>query len=80
VAAVGEVGLGGEIRPVHQIQQRAREAARLGYTKLVVSDHAAKVPETGCRCLAVRTVNEALEVLEASSQPGRGSPGRRDGG
>lgn len=35
-AAVGEVGLGGELRPVHQIEARVREAARLGYKRLLV--------------------------------------------
>jgi DNA repair protein RadA/Sms len=35
-AVLGEVGLGGEIRPVAQCEQRVREAARLGYTRLLV--------------------------------------------
>ncbi|MDF1869357.1 MAG: DNA repair protein RadA, partial [Phycisphaerales bacterium] len=30
--AIGEVGLGGELRPATQIEQRLRESARLGYT------------------------------------------------
>jgi DNA repair protein RadA/Sms len=35
-AAVGEVGLGGEIRPVHLLDQRVRECARLGYATLIL--------------------------------------------
>lgn len=35
VAAVGELSLAGEIRPVTQAAQRRSEAARLGYTRLV---------------------------------------------
>lgn len=34
-AAIGEVGLGGEIRPVAQMEQRVREAARLGYRRVL---------------------------------------------
>lgn len=80
VAAVGEVGLGGEVRPVHQIQQRAREAARLGYGELVVSSHTAGGSDAGCRCVAVQTVSEALEVLEAAGPSGSDSSGGGRGG
>ncbi|MFZ4574982.1 MAG: DNA repair protein RadA [Phycisphaerales bacterium] len=34
--AIGEVGLGGEIRAVPQLEQRVKEAQRLGYTRAVV--------------------------------------------
>ena len=39
-AAVGELSLAGEIRPVTQAEQRRSEAARLGYRHLV--DHRSK--------------------------------------
>ncbi len=35
-AVIGEVGLGGEIRPVAQLEQRLREALRLGYTNILI--------------------------------------------
>jgi len=35
-AAVGEVGLGGEVRSVPQLEQRIREAARLGYKRMII--------------------------------------------
>jgi DNA repair protein RadA/Sms len=35
----GEVGLTGEIRPVHRIDQRIREASRLGFKKIYISRH-----------------------------------------
>lgn len=35
-AAIGEVGLGGEVRPVPQLEQRVRECARLGYKRVLV--------------------------------------------
>jgi DNA repair protein RadA/Sms len=34
---VGEVGLGGEIRPVHQLERRLSEASRLGFTRAFVA-------------------------------------------
>jgi DNA repair protein RadA/Sms len=64
-AVVGEVGLGGEIRPVTQIAQRIREAARLGYGKVIVpagmrerEDRAA-----GVQIACVATVSQAIEEL-----------------
>jgi DNA repair protein RadA/Sms len=69
-AVVGEVGLGGEIRPVHQIEQRAREAARLGYGELVTSGQHVASAGAACRTIAVATVAEALELLEATARAG----------
>ena len=34
--AVGEIGLSGECRAVGNIEQRVREAARLGFTKIII--------------------------------------------
>ena len=50
-AAVGEVGLGGEVRPVTQIEPRLREAARLGYTTLIVP------AKSGARDLNIKEIN-----------------------
>lgn len=74
-AAVGEVGLGGEIRPVPQMEQRALEAARLGFKTLIVPGRSARPgrkqePELskeptlkGIRLVAVKTVGQAIEQL-----------------
>lgn len=32
----GEVGLGGEVRPVARGQERLREAAKLGFTRAII--------------------------------------------
>ncbi len=42
VAAIGEVGLSGEIRSVSFIEARVKEAARLGFTKIIVPYRSAK--------------------------------------
>jgi DNA repair protein RadA/Sms len=64
-AAAGEVGLGGEVRPVSHLDQRVREAARLGYTRMIIPGPIPKTlrKEQGIELLPVRTVNEALGLL-----------------
>src|SRR5262249_59605590 len=42
---IGELGLGGEVRSVPQLERRLGEAARLGYTRAVVPASAASHPE-----------------------------------
>lgn len=39
VCFAAEVGLGGELRPVARIENRLAEAAKLGFTKIYVSEH-----------------------------------------
>jgi len=62
--AFGEVGLGGELRPVPACEQRLREAARLGYTValLPVGSEPAE-PVAGIELVGVRSVNGAIEHL-----------------
>lgn len=63
-AAVGEVGLGGEVRPVTQLEQRIREAARLGYTRIIVPHEGRREPIAGIEIIPVKTVNNAVQALE----------------
>jgi len=65
-AAVGEVGLGGEIRSIPQAEQRLREAARLGYTRVLVPAAMKLTVPKGVRVelIAVGSVNEAVGKLE----------------
>jgi DNA repair protein RadA/Sms len=46
VAACGEIGLGGEIRRVARLEERLREAARLGYGRVLVPARALPAPGT----------------------------------
>jgi DNA repair protein RadA/Sms len=62
-AAVGEVGLGGEIRPVAQLDQRLREAARLGYKHALIPRPGAPKRWEGLELLPVKSVNEAIGIL-----------------
>ena len=66
VAAIGEVGLAGEIRSVSHLQARVNECARLGFTQLLVPKSAMKqnviVPE-GLEIVPVATITQAFQFL-----------------
>ncbi len=50
LAAFGEIGLGGEVRSISHISQRINEAARLGFTKVII-------PKTSMRQIDPRSYN-----------------------
>ena len=63
---LGEVGLGGEIRPVSQTERRLAEAAKMGMTSAYLAERA--VPKRGARhirAVGVRTVRELFERVFA---------------
>lgn len=65
--AMGEVGLSGEVRAIPNLEQRVREAIRLGCkTLLIPKAHDARdLPrlENSVELIRVRTVDEAINVL-----------------
>ncbi|MGC9356489.1 MAG: DNA repair protein RadA [Anaerolineae bacterium] len=65
LALVGEVGLSGEIRSVGQLEQRIREAARLGFRRVVVprsmGRQELRLPDD-VDAIPVRSVREAVDV------------------
>ncbi len=65
LAAIGEVGLTGELRAVHALNQRLSEVRRLGFTKcLVPARNSGKliVPE-GLELIKVSNIRQAIAVL-----------------
>lgn len=63
-AAIGEVGLTGEIRSVTGLQQRLTEAARTGFKTCIIprqGTQAIAAPE-GMELLRVRNIREAIEL------------------
>jgi len=62
ICAVGEIGLGGEVRHVSGIEQRIREAVRLGFSHVLCPPVAMK-PPAGCELFQVRSLDEALQML-----------------
>ena len=65
LAAIGEVGLTGELRSVNALGQRLSEVRRLGFTKCLVpyrTGGKVEAPE-GLQLIKVRNIREALAVL-----------------
>ncbi len=69
LAAVGEVGLSGEIRSVGQLEARLHEAARLGFCKVMIPRRLGRtklrIPE-GVQTLQIRSLSEAIKTALAS--------------
>ena len=64
---VGEVGLGGEIRPVTQVDRRIREAAKLGFTRVMFPEYNRKGLDIDedIELVGVNDVYDSLTVLGA---------------
>jgi len=64
---LGEVSLTGEIRPVSKAEERLKEAARLGFRSLVLSDRSRlRERPRGLQLVEVRDVGQALNVFSIS--------------
>ena len=59
---VGEVGLGGEIRPVSQVERRLAEAANMGMTTAYLAERSVppRLPK-GLKAIGVRTIADLFE-------------------
>jgi DNA repair protein RadA/Sms len=66
-AVFGEVGLSGEVRGVPQAPLRIREAAQMGFTRVVLPvanvDARDEPGDAACTLVGVRTIGEALDAL-----------------
>ena len=64
LAAIGEVGLTGEIRSVSNMNQRLSEVARLGFTKCIIPRNGSEKLEIPKQLTIykVRNIHEAIEV------------------
>lgn len=63
--AVGEIGLGGEIRTVGHMEKRIQEAAKLGFRRIIVPQNNMKGVKGngGIEIIGVDRVERAMEVL-----------------
>jgi len=62
LAAIGEVGLTGELRSVSQLPQRVAEVRRLGFKRCVVPAHRGLESDPDLRLLPVRNIGEAIRA------------------
>ncbi len=62
-AAIGELGLTGEVRAVSHMEKRMRECVRLGFTNLIVPRSDALPSVSGAILVPVRNIAEAVALL-----------------
>lgn len=64
--AVGEIGLGGELRSISYCEQRIKEAERLGFKRIIIPKHNFKTMSDNFRgdieIIGARNINEAFEA------------------
>lgn len=65
VCFAAEVGLSGEIRPVSRIEQRIREASKMGFKKIYISKFHRNIPvkDTGINIIPVGKVEALVRAL-----------------
>ncbi len=66
LAAIGEVGLTGELRTVNSLGQRLSEVHRLGFTKCMIparNHHSQEFHIPGLKLIPVKNIREALAAL-----------------
>lgn len=64
--AIGELGLSGEVRAVSNLEQRVKEAARLGFTRAIVPHRNIEKRKIDCdmQLVPVKTIFDTLKLLE----------------
>ena len=72
VVAVGEVGLGGEIRTVSQMEKRVSEAGKLGFKRCLLPRCGIKNRNGGIELKEVESVDQAIQA--AITDPSRPTP------
>ncbi|MGK7922293.1 MAG: DNA repair protein RadA [Trichodesmium sp.] len=69
---LGEVGLGGQVRPVSQLELRLREAAKLGFKRAIIPK-GQQPPDMGMRILPIARVIDAIVAAIPAQPPSMGS-------
>ncbi len=62
---VGEVGLGGEMRPVRQLERRLAEAGRLGFQRAYLSSASEAPRGAGAGAVKLETVPHVGRLIDA---------------
>lgn len=68
--AIGEIGLSGECRGITNAEQRVREAARLGFTQVVLPLHNAQncTDISGIKIIPTKNIYDILKLLKHSDE------------
>jgi DNA repair protein RadA/Sms len=59
---IGEVGLGGQVRLVSQMELRLKEAAKLGFKRAIVPKGQTFADDIGLEIIAINTVIDAISA------------------
>ncbi len=74
LVAIGEIGLGGELRSVTQVEPRLREAAKLGFTRAIVpranAEAVKEIPQ-----MTIVAASRLIDALAAAFPESPGEPG-----
>jgi DNA repair protein RadA/Sms len=75
-AAIGEVGLSGELRSVSFLDRRVNEAARIGFKRAIIPRSGTKnlVAPKGLQLLAASTIREAIRLAWGSRGAAKEEP------
>ena len=67
--AIGEVGLGGEVRSVHNLEQRLHEAERIGFERAVIPKHSLNhlnpADYPGMQLIGAAYITDAINALKS---------------
>jgi DNA repair protein RadA/Sms len=77
---IGEVGLGGQVRQVSQLELRLKEAAKLGFKRAIVPKGHQSFPDLGMEIIQVgRVIDAIVAALPAESEGGEEDGDEEDG-
>ena len=63
--SVGEIGLTGDLRPVPNAEKLAKEAARMGFTAIMLPKrNAERLKDLGIRLIPVQNLSEAISIVK----------------
>ncbi len=70
LVAIGELGLSGECRGIANVEQRVKEAARLGFATALIPKHnlASCAELSGITCYSIKNVYDLLRFLKPKEQ------------
>jgi DNA repair protein RadA/Sms len=75
---IGEVGLGGQVRPVSQMELRLKEAAKLGFKRAIVPKGHQSFPDLGLEIIPVGRVIDAIVAALPAEAEGSGFEDEED--
>jgi DNA repair protein RadA/Sms len=58
-----EIGLSGEVRPVNRLEQRIKEAEKLGYSKIFISKYCDKIPSDKIKIIYLSNITDLMNML-----------------